>query len=881
MRHHDSRDSESTHATASIADAFAPRRDPAPGKATLTGQLPARAPSDARIYDIARQAIEGGSARAPIQSKAVATHRARAHADTFHAVADAFSIHLPVQATGQRTAENAPDPYDIARRGVAGSGSALPHLDAIQRAFGADHDLSGVAAHVGGDAAAAADALGADAYATGNRIAFASAPDLHTAAHEAAHVVQQRAGVELHGGMGTAGDRYEQHADAVADAVVRGESVAAMLTAGASGGGTAAIQRKGAGKAKANQDDRPASTTASMMRSAATDLRNLATRLQPLNAAMLGVGVTADELVAATAAAARCADAASAYGRDAEPEEIENLAAAARELSIALPPELRKDAAVGEATTVLRQAIGDLATAAGAKLPAEPTMHKPGLDATDQATLARTLLIDAQNALDISPSGDLAKERQLYAQAATRATEKLRIAVDLIAENVPRGSRRAALAPLVDAVTERVTAVDTWVRVSGGAPDAAIAALYANERQLRELTGRPLAPRAAVGAIDVDASAARMLDGANTDGPTTVEDVRGVLETILTGAHDAIQNFSDAASDGPKAPKDKSLSEKLIGAAVSMAMASVGGSFTTAIAAGLSSTLLAKVGGEEYATKALTIVMDHGIASLPVKADDNAEMLLHRFTRTLRAQSLVARSAMLLTFNREVPKLAQAHPDALHDLVTVLNAQAGTMIKDATAGYVLAWQTLLARAVAGDPKAPTTYGDAMHPQPPSTFDADIAPGPDMRIPGVLRVEYRINRASPRTSQVHTPGRVEGISKDHLAMVQAMTARSVGDLHLNMVIQVSYEGDAAGRVEISRRPDSGEVEVAGFAGSTLTRDLSNAHHLKAYALGVAVDDPTLDRATAADALRGARMIADAVASTSSKSVLGKDEEDASP
>lgn len=632
-----------------------------------------------------------------------------------------------------------------------------------------------------------------------------------------------------------------------------------------------AVQAAGQGNSAAGNKSTPTAT--SMMRSAATALRNLATRLQPLNAAMFGVDVTTAELVATVAAAGRSADAASAYGRDAEPDEIENLAAAARELAIALPPELRKDAAVGESLTVLRQAIGDLATAAGAKLPAEPVARKPGLDATEQAALARTLLIDAQTALDVSPSSDPAKERKLYAQAASRSTEKLRIAVDLIAEHVPRGSRRAALAPLVDDVSERVTMIDTWVRVSGGAADAAFAALYANERQLRELTGRPLVPRAAVGEIDVDASATRMLDGANSDGPTTAEDVRAVLETILTGAHDAIQNFADAADDGPKAPKDKSLGEKLIGAAVSMAMASVGGSLTAAIAQGLAAKLTVRVGGEQFVAKALTTIIDHGIASLPVKADDNAELLLHRFTRTLRAQSAQAHLAMRLTFNREMPSLAQAHPDVLQELVAVLRTQAATMIKDATGGYVLAWQTLLARAVGGDPKAPKTYGDVMHPDPASTFDADIAPGLDMKIPGVLRVEYRIDRTNPRASQVHAPARIEGISKDHLAMVRAMTERPVGDLHLNMVIQVSYEGAAAGRVEIVRRPDTGDIEVAGYVGSTLSRDLSDAYHLQAYALGVAVNDPAIDRATAADALRGARMIADAVAETSSKIVLG--------
>jgi Domain of unknown function (DUF4157) len=130
-----------------------------------------------------------------------------------------------VQARGQLVDD---DVAETARRGVADAGAALPHLEAIQASFG-HHDLRGVRAQVGGPAAAAAQAIGAEAYATGERVAFASAPDLHTAAHEAAHVVQQRAGVQLAGGKGQLGDRYEQNADAVADRVVQGRSAEDLL----------------------------------------------------------------------------------------------------------------------------------------------------------------------------------------------------------------------------------------------------------------------------------------------------------------------------------------------------------------------------------------------------------------------------------------------------------------------------------------------------------------------------------------------------------------------------------------------------------------------------------------------------------------------------
>ncbi|HEY0195624.1 MAG TPA: DUF4157 domain-containing protein [Kofleriaceae bacterium] len=133
--------------------------------------------------------------------------------------------------------------HEAAQAGVSGPGGAMPHGDKIQAAFG-DHDISGVKAHVGGQAADASKAIGAEAYATGNNIAFGNSPDLHTAAHEAAHVVQQRAGVHLKGGVGAEGDAHEQHADAVADAVVAGKSAAGLLDQYKGGGGGAAVQRR-------------------------------------------------------------------------------------------------------------------------------------------------------------------------------------------------------------------------------------------------------------------------------------------------------------------------------------------------------------------------------------------------------------------------------------------------------------------------------------------------------------------------------------------------------------------------------------------------------------------------------------------------------------
>jgi hypothetical protein len=205
-----------------------PAARPAPGKSTLTARLGARAP---RARDIAaeiatlersnpggpqRNESDGLTASAPVELAAV-----QLDASPSDAHEDPFAIHL------------------LARDGVASGGGRLPHHDAIQRSFG-HHDLSGVRAHVGGAATEASAAMGARAYATGDDVAFAASPDLHLAAHEAAHVVQQRGGVRLEGGVGRIGDPYEQHADAVADLVVRGDSAQGLLDTmahrGASGG---------------------------------------------------------------------------------------------------------------------------------------------------------------------------------------------------------------------------------------------------------------------------------------------------------------------------------------------------------------------------------------------------------------------------------------------------------------------------------------------------------------------------------------------------------------------------------------------------------------------------------------------------------------------
>jgi hypothetical protein len=182
-------------------------------------------------------------------------HRGMAPADRLEAHRQRATHHLraglQLRAVPGRGGATAGDPnaaQALAQKGLSGTGGGLPHGAAIQRSFG-KHDVSQIRAHAGPEAKAATQELGAKAYASGDQVAFGGggAADLHTAAHEAAHVVQQRDGVQLAGGVGRDGDDHERHADAVADRVVNGQSAEALLDAapGRGGGGAGAgVQRK-------------------------------------------------------------------------------------------------------------------------------------------------------------------------------------------------------------------------------------------------------------------------------------------------------------------------------------------------------------------------------------------------------------------------------------------------------------------------------------------------------------------------------------------------------------------------------------------------------------------------------------------------------------
>ncbi|MEL6180768.1 MAG: DUF4157 domain-containing protein [Myxococcota bacterium] len=170
--------------------------------------------------------IEPVSDQVQQSSERLQFKHAMAHLDV-HQQVQMMRPNAPIQMSGGH--EGTRGIHKAAQEGIQGNSRSLPHLEAIQHSFG-KHDVSGIQAFVGGAAQGANEKMGSEAYATGNSVAFKKSPDLHTAAHEAAHIVQQRSGtVQLKGGVGQVGDVYEQHADAVADAVVQGKSAEGIL----------------------------------------------------------------------------------------------------------------------------------------------------------------------------------------------------------------------------------------------------------------------------------------------------------------------------------------------------------------------------------------------------------------------------------------------------------------------------------------------------------------------------------------------------------------------------------------------------------------------------------------------------------------------------
>lgn len=182
--------------------------------------------------------------RIPLHPKTPAAPQAGLKADRGHS--------QTVRAQTDDEEEVSAPPVVVEALRAAGQPLDTPTRGFMERRFG--HDFGRVRVHTEARAGEAASALGARAFTSGHDIVFGAGeyaprtePSLRLLSHELTHVVQQRAGVRLAGGVGRVGDAYERQADAAASRIMRGRTAEAAL--GSAGGkfGTGAPTGEAAG----------------------------------------------------------------------------------------------------------------------------------------------------------------------------------------------------------------------------------------------------------------------------------------------------------------------------------------------------------------------------------------------------------------------------------------------------------------------------------------------------------------------------------------------------------------------------------------------------------------------------------------------------------
>ena len=128
----------------------------------------------------------------------------------------------------------APTADGVAQAGVSGAAGALPHQAQMQSAFGASFE--NVQAHSGPKAAEACDALGAEAYAMGNAVAFRDPnPSASLVAHELTHTLQTGGAgeqVQRKGSGNADTGALEAQADRIGDQVASGQTVSEPILRG-------------------------------------------------------------------------------------------------------------------------------------------------------------------------------------------------------------------------------------------------------------------------------------------------------------------------------------------------------------------------------------------------------------------------------------------------------------------------------------------------------------------------------------------------------------------------------------------------------------------------------------------------------------------------
>jgi len=205
------------------------------------GAAPAAATHEAPALAPGKQALAGDHAESGHESLG---------ADYAGGSLFADSVGPAAAATTANGVEGKENPTTVAEEGFQGKATALPFRSQLERSFGVP--LGGVQAHTDENAQAASAKLGANAFASGNRVAFSTPnPSMALVAHELTHVLQHTgtgaAKKSTNGGSGNIETSGEQEAEDVQAAVASGRAASTALQgdgkASGGGGGVAAGQK--------------------------------------------------------------------------------------------------------------------------------------------------------------------------------------------------------------------------------------------------------------------------------------------------------------------------------------------------------------------------------------------------------------------------------------------------------------------------------------------------------------------------------------------------------------------------------------------------------------------------------------------------------------
>ncbi len=583
---------------AAVSIDAAPRYDEDRGTIDLARKLT----PDADDATAKRAAIDRRAEQAAVTIDAPPSYdEGRATLDVGGPMRDAPRVASAVQrkAGARADAASESDVHAIAASGVAGAAAPLPHLAAIQASFGR-HDVSHVRAAVGGAAATASDALGAEAYATGATVAFRDTPSLHTAAHEAAHVIQQQAGVSLKGGVGEAGDAYEQHADAVADAVVRGESAEALL--GEAGGTHRGSGTEGVQFRKERFGDAAKEHTVGLL------LRDLLSRMRKAagKSSASRLAVAATEIAHGCAEVQRVMELGTVEQWTAVGAELRAVLAAGRELLRALEDDRLAPvkAELFEALRALgRQAQPEALNADEGEDPGE----MKGLDADERIRMYRLMLAAARERIRALPGvgkGEAASSR-LVALAGEVAGDVGYVAEGLAAMKDTAAKR--ALKKDALATVESIDEIEGWIDAGEIPWHRELARLFDAEAKLvaqshvprRHRPDRPYSgtmdPKEALAAVEGAPSA----DGADlgaicsrpfADPKSALQGIAAGLDHTFAVRSNAVDAVENALAE-PAPPADPGVLESLLKLAVEMAIVGAAGALASAVSARARSAL--------------------------------------------------------------------------------------------------------------------------------------------------------------------------------------------------------------------------------------------------------------------------------------------------